>query len=86
MCGYISEETRVRLQSDLFGFISLCRISVCMSVLPVTYICVYHIHALGDQKKALDLLELELKTVVSLAVGAENLTWVICKSIKCFNY
>lgn len=57
-----------------------------MSVLPVTYICVYHVHAHRDQKRSLDLLELELKTVMSLDVGAENLTWVICKSIKCFNY
>ena len=56
--------------------------SACMSM--------YHTNAwLGQawrgQKRALDLLELELQTIVSCCVGPGNHTWVLPKSCHCFN-
>lgn len=56
---------------------------MCTSVLPA-WICLCTIYmpgVCGGQKKVLDFLELELRTVV----GAGNKTWVPCKfSLKCW--
>lgn len=53
-------------------------ISMCMGVLP-EHMSVHHVHsdAQGDQKKALDFLELELQTVATCHVAAGNQTWVL---------
>lgn len=38
----------------------------------------------GNQKRALDPLELKLLTIVSHHVGIGNPAWVLCKSNNCF--
>ena len=54
-----------------------------MGVLPVC-LHVYLMYAvLIDQKRALDLLELDLQRVVSCFVGAGNQTLVLYKSNQC---
>lgn len=45
---------------------------------------VYHMCACRNQKMASDLLELEVKAVVSYRVGIANLTWVLWESSSYF--
>ena len=52
------------------------------SALCVSICTVYMPGAGRGQKRALDLLELELQMVVNCYVDAGNGTWVICKSSK----
>ena len=62
----------------------LC-ISMCKGVLN-EHMSAHYVHsdAQGDQKKALDFLELELQTVATCHGAAGNQTWVLWKSSQCF--
>lgn len=60
-------------KKDLFSF-------MCMSVCPCVCMCMYACSIDGGQKRTLDPLELELHPC--LHVGAENHTWVLCRSRK----
>ena len=66
----------MKKEKDLFLF--YMHECFCMYIC-VPYICVI---AFGGQKRV-GPLELELQMVVSYHVGAENQTWVFCKSSKC---
>lgn len=38
---------------------------VCICIMCITCMCVYHVHAQEDQKRALDLLDLEVQKIVN---------------------
>lgn len=63
--------------SFLFYFLFI----LCVSIL-FAYVCTSVSGALGNQKRAVDLLGVKLQTVVSHYVGARNRSWVLCKRYR----
>lgn len=55
-----------------------CKCLVCMYVYTI---CIPS--ASGSKKSVLDTLKLDLQMAVNRHVGAENRTWVLCRSNKC---
>lgn len=57
---------------------------MCMNILLHICICTICLPgALGEQRRALDTLELELQVIVNCHLDSRNQTQVLCKSNKC---
>lgn len=63
-----------------FWLFLFCVWVFCLSVC----LCNTYVHSCRGQKRAMDLLERELWTVVNSHVGDGNPTWVLCKSSQYF--